>query len=96
MGEISKTLQDFVEETTKMLVDKPKDVKVNVSVTTKNIIVQIKVDQEDCGKVIGKSGKTIEALKLICLAIKNTNFKSDSRKVMLEVLEDENSEYSYR
>jgi len=95
MSEMSKTLQDYIENTTKAVVDKPEVVEVSVSVSTKAIIVQIRVDQTDCGKIIGKKGRTIDALKILCLAIKNTNYPDDSRRVMLEVLEDENSDFSY-
>jgi predicted RNA-binding protein YlqC (UPF0109 family) len=89
-------LKSYVEETTKKIVDKPDGVRVNASVSTKAIIIQIEVDNYDCGKIIGKRGRTIDALKVICLAVKNTNFPDDSRRVMLEVLEDENSSFSYR
>ncbi len=95
MSEMSNTLQDYIENTTKAVVDKPEVVEVSVSVSTKAIIVQIRVDQSDCGKIIGKKGRTIDALKILCLAIKNTNYPDDSRRVMLEVLEDENSDFSY-
>ena len=84
------------EQTTKQIVDMPEDVKVNASVSTKAVIIQIEVNNNDCGKIIGKRGKTIDSLKVICLAMKNTNYPSDSRRVLLEVLEDENSEYTYR
>ena len=95
MSEMSNLIQDYVESTTKAVVDKPETVEVSVSVSTKAIIIQIRVDQSDCGKIIGKRGRTIDALKVLCLAIKNTNYPNDSRRVMLEVLEDENSDFSY-
>jgi hypothetical protein len=96
MGEMTQLLQDFVTNTTKQLVDQPEEVRVIVSTSTKAIIIQIKVSKDDCGKIIGKKGRTIEALKHLCLAIKNTKFFEDSRKVLLEVLEDENSDFSYK
>ena len=96
MSGMSDLLQSYVEETTKRIVDKPDDVKATASISTKAVILQIKVAQSDCGKIIGKRGRTIDALKVLCLAIKNTNFPEDSRRVMLEVLEDENSGYSYK
>jgi hypothetical protein len=95
MGDMSVLLKSYVEETKKAVVDKPEIVEVSAAVSTKAIIIQVKVDQSDCGKIIGKRGRTIDALKVLCLAIKNTNFPNDSRRVMLEVLEDENSSYSY-
>lgn len=96
MGEMSTLLKDYVESTTKAIVDKPESVEVRASVSTKAIIIQVKVDSSDCGKIIGKRGRTIDALKVLCLAIKNTNYPEDSRRVMLEVLEDENTSFSYK
>jgi predicted RNA-binding protein YlqC (UPF0109 family) len=95
MGDMSNLLKDYVENTTKEVVDKPEVVEVSVSVSTKAIIIQVRVDQSDCGKIIGKRGRTIDALKVLCLAIKNTKYPDDSRRVMLEVLEDENSSFEY-
>jgi len=96
MRGMSDLLKSYVEDTTKRIVDKPSDVDVSVSVSTKAVILQIKVSQSDCGKIIGKRGRTIDALKVLCLAIKNTNFPDDSRRVLIEVLEDEDSGYSYK
>lgn len=96
MSGMSDLLRSYVEDTTKRIVDNPDDVKVSASISTKAAILQIQVSQSDCGKIIGKRGRTIDALKVLCLAIKNTNYPEDSRRVMLEVLEDENSEFSYK
>ncbi len=95
-GTMSDLLVSYVEETIKAIVDKPEYVEISISITTKAVIIQAKVDPNDCGKIIGKRGRTIDALKVICLAIKNTNYPEDSRRVMLEVLEDENSGFSYK
>lgn len=95
MGEMSVLIKDYVEKTTKLVVDKPESVNVAASISTKAIIIQIKVDKYDCGKIIGKQGRTIESLKVICLAVKNTNFPEDSRRIIIEVLEDEDSGFSY-
>lgn len=96
MSSISDMLKDYVEQETKSIVDNPEEVDVSVSVSTKAVIIQIKVAQSDCGKIIGKRGRTIDAMKVLCLAKKNTNFPEDSRRVMLEVLEDENSSFCYK
>ncbi len=95
MGDMSNLLQEQVQNFTKLVVDSPSEVKVSTSISTKAIIIQIKVDKEDCGKIIGKKGRTIESLKVLCLALKNTQFPEDSRRVMLELLEDENSNFTY-
>lgn len=96
MSGISDLLNDNVEKLTKQIVDNPEEVFVTSSVSTKAVIIQIKVSRRDCGKIIGKKGRTIDAMKVLCLAIKNTNFPEDSRRIMLEVLEDENSEFTYK
>jgi len=95
MANMSELLASFIEREAKLVVDKPELVKVISSITTKAVILQIKVDQTDCGKIIGKQGRTIDAFKVLCLAIKNTQFPGDSSRVMLEVLEDEDSSFSY-
>ena len=96
METMTEMLRSYVEDTIRKIVDKPEEVRIDVSVSTKTVIVQIKVAENECGKVIGKHGRNINALKTICLAIKNTNFSGDSRHVLLEVLEDENSDFSYK
>ena len=95
MAAMSETIKDFVEHCIKSSVDYPDDVKISVSVSTKAIIAQIKVARVDCGKVIGKRGRTIDALKVMCSNVKNTKFPDDSRRVMLEVIEDEDTDFSY-
>ena len=95
MSGMTDLLKNYVEQTTRKIVDDPEDVKVNASVSTKAIIIQIKVNSDDCGKIIGKKGRTVDALKILCLAIKNTNFPEDSRRILLEVLEDEDSSFKY-
>ena len=96
MRKISDLLKQYVDSTTKQIVDNPDEVEIITTISTKSVIIQIKVDQDDLGKIIGRHGRTIEAIKVLCLAIKNTKFPEDSRKVMLEVLEDENTEFQYK
>jgi predicted RNA-binding protein YlqC (UPF0109 family) len=95
MANMSDTLKKFVLETTKNIVDNPEEVTVDITVSTKAVIVQVRVHDRDCGKIIGRHGRTIDALKVLCLAIKNTQFPIDARRIMLEVLEDENSQFNY-
>jgi predicted RNA-binding protein YlqC (UPF0109 family) len=95
MPNMSDILNDFVNDTTQKIVDKPEDVEVNSTVSTKAVIIQVRVDNKDCGKIIGRRGRTIDALKVLCLAIKNTQFPNDARRVMLEVLEDEDTNFNY-
>lgn len=90
---MSDLLSEYVTDTIKRLVDNPEDVNIFITVSTKSVIVQIKSKKEDLGKIIGKKGRTIDALKIITLAIKNTHFPQDTRRVSLEIIEDENSSF---
>jgi predicted RNA-binding protein YlqC (UPF0109 family) len=96
MSDMTNFIQSYVQETTEKLVDIKKDVSVVVTSTTKSIIIQIKTDKSDCGKIIGKQGRIIDALKVIVSAIRNANFPNDPRKISLEIIEDENSTFNYK
>ncbi len=95
MAVISEVLENYVNSTIVQIVDNPNEVQVSIVISTKSVIVQIKVDKSDCGKVIGKKGRIVEAIKTIVLAIKSSKFPEDTRKVLIEVLEDEKSGYNY-
>lgn len=91
---MSEVLSEFIESTIKKIVDKSELVRVTVNVSTKNIIIQIGAGKGDLGKIIGKKGRNIEALKIIASAIKNTKYPEDTRNVSLEILEDEQSKFT--
>ncbi len=93
MQGMSELLSEFVTSTIKNLVDHPDEVNITPTVSTKNVIVQIRSRKSDLGKIIGKKGRTIEALKVITLAIKNTHYPQDARKISLEIIEDENTSF---
>jgi len=95
MGEISNVLKDYIDYTIKLVVDNPDDVRVELTISTKTVIVQIYVHKSDIGKVIGRKGRIIESLKVLCLSIKNTRFPKDLKRILLEVIEDEDSTFSF-
>ena len=90
---IVEYVKDFITDLVKKMVDKPSEVDIQVSSTTKSILVQIKVEKSDIGKVIGKHGASINALKVITTVVKNTQFLGDKKDVFIEIIEDENSDY---
>jgi hypothetical protein len=94
MPDMSNFLKSFVADNVKMIVDYVDEVNVDVITSTKNVIIQIKVNELDHGKVIGRKGNTIQSLKVLTAAVKNTKF-SDKRKVFLELLECVDSDFSY-
>ncbi|MBN2443502.1 MAG: KH domain-containing protein [Spirochaetales bacterium] len=75
--------KDLVEYIAKSLVDSPNSVEVNVIEGEKSTILELKVAQEDIGKVIGKSGRIARAIRTILSA---AAAKTDKR-VVLEILD---------
>lgn len=58
-------MKEFVEYVIKQLVDKPEEVKITEVEGENTIIYELRVDEEDIGKVIGRSGRTVESLRTI-------------------------------
>ena len=52
----------------KAIVDKPDDVKVNVNESDNTRIFELEVGEGDIGKVIGKKGKNVNALRTLLSA----------------------------
>lgn len=55
--------QDFVLTIVKMLVDYPEAVNVQTEIDKMGVLIYLKVDDRDLGKVIGKHGVTINAIR---------------------------------
>lgn len=55
--------QSFVEYVVKAIVDHPDDVKTDRSVDERGVLIQLTVNPEDMGKVIGKDGRTAIAVR---------------------------------
>jgi uncharacterized protein len=57
--------QDFLEYVVKMLVDNPDDVKVSRQVDEMGVLLTLDVNPADMGKVIGRSGNTAKAVRIL-------------------------------
>ena len=75
--------KDLVEYIAKSLVDSPNSVEVNVIEGEKSTILELKVAQEDIGKVIGKKGRNVQAIRTI-LSAASAKIK---KHTVLEILE---------
>ena len=60
---------EFIQQAIKLLVDKPDEVKVDIVETEQRIIYELTVGDGDYGKVIGKSGRNISALRTLVLSL---------------------------
>ena len=75
--------KELVEFVVKSLVDVPEEVSVNVIEGEKSTIIELKVAQEDVGKVIGKQGRIAKAIRTILSA----SATRDGRRATLEILD---------
>ena len=61
-------MKDLVERIAKALVDKPEEVVVKEIEGSHSSVIELKVAKDDLGKVIGKRGRTAEAMRTILTA----------------------------
>jgi len=77
-------MKEFVEFIVKQLVDYPDKVSVEETTTDENTIeLKLKVDQSDFGKVIGKKGQNINAIRTLLIAAGG----KDHHRTSLEIIE---------
>lgn len=65
--------QQFVEFIVKSLVSKPDKVKVERRIDEKGVLLELTVDPEDLGRVIGKRGATAQSLRTLLRALGTKN-----------------------
>ena len=80
-----QNLEDFVLYVSKKLVDYPDEVKVRTASAENGRVIQITCRAGDRGKIIGKNGKTIMALRAL---VSGAAGRTKGR-VNVEVLDDE-------
>ncbi len=76
-------MKELVETVVKALVDNPDEVVVSELAGEQAVIYEVKVAQKDTGKVIGKQGRTAQAIRTIVKAAsakvgKNATVQIDS------------------
>lgn len=76
-------MKQLVEQIARALVDQPDMVQVNEVEGEQTTVLELRVAQEDLGKVIGKQGKTARAMRTLLAA---AGMKVRKRFV-LEILE---------
>ncbi|HPG37575.1 MAG TPA: KH domain-containing protein, partial [Candidatus Saccharibacteria bacterium] len=65
--------QQFVEYVVKSLVEKPDAVVIDRRVDEKGVLLELTVDPEDLGRVIGKRGATAQSLRTLLRALGTKN-----------------------
>lgn len=75
-------MKELVEMLAKSLVDVPEKVVVKETVGDNVIVIEIEVEDEDVGKIIGKEGRIANAIRTIAKASGAKNGK----KVTVEIM----------
>lgn len=65
--------QQFVEFIVKSLVSKPENVVITRRIDEKGVLLELTVDPEDLGRIIGKRGATAQSLRTLLRALGTKN-----------------------
>ena len=76
-------MKELIEYIAKALVDNPDQVRVSEIEGERTSVIELTVAKEDLGKVIGKQGRTAQAIRTI---LNNASMKIRKRSV-LEIIE---------
>jgi predicted RNA-binding protein YlqC (UPF0109 family) len=77
-------VKELVETIARALVERPDDVQVNTVGGALVTVVELRVNAEDLGKIIGRQGRTAKAIRTVLSAAGTKQRK----RFTLEILED--------
>ena len=86
MAEEQHVEQHFLEFVVKSIVNHPEEVKVELTVDERGVLLTLHVGQDDMGYVIGRDGQTARALRIL---LKIVGAKANAR-VNMKIYEPEN------
>jgi predicted RNA-binding protein YlqC (UPF0109 family) len=76
-------VKDLLNRIAQSLVDNPEQVQVNEIESTQTVVLELRVDKGDMGRIIGKQGRTANAIRTLLNAASG---KTEKRYV-LEIVE---------
>lgn len=76
-------MRELIEYVVKTLVDHPDDLHISEIEGERTIVFELRCHPDDVGKVIGKSGKTVGAIRTLL----STVAARQNKRAMLEVVE---------
>ncbi len=76
-------MKEFIEYIAKTLVDHPEELQVTEVEGERTVVYELRCHPDDVGKVIGKSGKTVGAVRTLL----STVAARQGRRAVLEVVE---------
>jgi predicted RNA-binding protein YlqC (UPF0109 family) len=76
-------MKDLVEYIAKSLVDHPESVHVNEIDSASAIIIELQVADSDMGRVIGKGGRVVNAIRTVAQVAAD----KEGKRITLEILD---------
>lgn len=86
--------QQFVEFIVKSLVSNPDAVQVTRRIDEKGVLLELTVDPEDLGRVIGKRGATAQSLRTLLRALGTKNDARYNLKIVDNGIQPASQSYS--
>lgn len=78
-------MKELIEYIVKSIVDNPEEVEVTQIDGESTVVFELRVKQDDVGKVIGKKGRTINAIRTLV----NASAAKSGMRAMLEIVEED-------
>ena len=75
-------MKELLENIAKSLVNHPEDVEVTVSGTEQSVVLELKVNETDMGKEIGRQGRIAKAIRSVMKAAA----VRENKKVTVEIM----------
>jgi predicted RNA-binding protein YlqC (UPF0109 family) len=76
-------VKELLEYLARALVDSPESVEVTSVESEKSVILQLRVDPDDVGKVIGKRGRIAQAMRTLIKA----SATKEGRNAIVEIID---------
>ena len=77
-------MKDLLVDIVKSIVDKPDEVNITITESENTQIYELRVGEGDVGKVIGKHGKNVGAIRTLLSA---ATAKEGGKRAILEIIE---------
>lgn len=75
-------MKELVEVIAKSLVDHPEDVRVEEKQQDRQVTLELRVDEDDMGKVIGRQGRIAKAMRTVVKAVATR----ENKKVSVDII----------
>lgn len=83
MSPIATQIDELGNQIAQSLVDRPQEVRVNTFQGDHTMVLELRVAKDDIGKIIGKQGRTAQAMRTILAAV-SAKIK---KRTVLEIVE---------